>query len=154
MTTHAGALAALLNGAGIVLYDSDTSLPRYDPANWVGPWTEAQQDAWSLQYPYAILVMTEPVPFSQTLGRALRLPVVAHPRITIASEDSEEARDLLRESRAVLDRARPVVAGFSTTLRLRPEMSLDVIADRSVTLPGQRHPFYGVDVYRYDATPT
>lgn len=134
------AVAALLAGAvpeTITVHDTDASSVSSDGGN----------------YPFLVLSGGVPRQYGDAVG-ACRDEASALVRVTHTALTPGAVRNLLRSTRAVLEGASPVVAGWHG-LELEIEDSSGVDVDRDVKIlsnTSAAHPFYAVDIYRVHVT--
>ena len=104
-------------------------------------------------YPFVVLSGGVPRQYGDAVG-ACRDEGTALVRVTHAALSPGAVRNLLRSTRAVLEGASPVVAGWHG-LELEIEDSSGVDVDRDVKIlsnTSAAHPFYAVDIYRVHVT--
>lgn len=102
-------------------------------------------------YPYVVLWGSPGTEDTEALSddpTTLTLPVYA----TYAGLSFESVAVTIGRVRAVLNRARPVVAGRVTS-RLVQSSQQPIQADLGVSVPGVGHPFYAVDQYALISDP-
>jgi len=134
------AVRALLASAvpsTVTVHDTDASHVSSDGAN----------------YPFVVLSGGVPRQYGDAVG-ACRDEGAALVRVTHTALSPGAVRNLLRSTRAVLEGASPVVAGWHG-LELEIEDSSGVDVDRDVKIlsgTAAAHPFYAVDIYRVQVT--
>lgn len=149
---HVAAIVALLNAAGVSVYDAEAESPDYNPANWAGTWTAAQQRSWQLAYPYTVIFAPAFMREALTLSKAKK-DINDGFSLLFVGEGAWQVRVLQDKAEAALDRKSPTVAGWKAwTRRVR---SGDPMPVTSVSIPTTAsHPITATDRYSYRATPT
>jgi hypothetical protein len=148
---HLQAVAELIQSGftdGIHVYDTQADKPDYDPANWAGPWSEADKIAWALPARYVVIGASptlRQVALSISRGR---LDVDDRILIKGCGLSVASCRWVMENVRAVADRGRPSVEDYSTLLTFQESDELLDI-DRDVDPPVA----HATDAYRYRATP-
>ena len=145
MWAHLAAIAALAP-AGVHVYDTEAERPDYDPTDWLGAWSAAERAAWVLPDRYVVLSSPSLRRDTDTMSRAV-LDIDDYVQVKAVALTARECRHLQGQLQDALDRAHPVVAGFSTDLFLGATGITAV--DRDVT----PHRVHSADSYRYRATP-